>query len=73
MSGSANTLECCSNNIDFGAWNRLLESEFSVSKQYCLQRCGLCHTEHFLIQNGNLMIGTDHDTMIDSLLEDYDE
>lgn len=67
------TIECCSNNIDFGTWKRLLGTEFNVNKQYCLQRCGLCHNENFIIHDGELITADDHETMMRALLGEHDE
>lgn len=73
MASCEQTIECCSSNLSFDTWSRLLESDLNVNKQYCLQRCGLCHNEAFLVSDGKVLIGNSHGEMLDEIVGEIDE
>lgn len=66
MSKSDITVECCTNNLDDEIWKRVIGSPIEIDQQYCLQRCGLCHVESFLVYEGDVIRG-DHGELIESL------
>ncbi len=57
-------IECCTNNLEVETWERIVASPVDIDQQHCLQRCGLCHVESFLVHDGDVIRG-DHDDLIE--------
>lgn len=57
----AHTIEYCLNNVDADARRRLDHRETGeVVETRCLQRCGDCYREPFLVVDGELATGGSH-------------
>lgn len=60
-------LECCLSNISPGAQVALDESEHKVRESICLDRCGDCYAQPFLVIDGNIHLGESHQDILDSV------
>lgn len=58
------SVECCLNNTALQILNNLKREGITVNRQYCLQRCGVCHDSAFLIADGELIVGDSHMELI---------
>lgn len=59
-------VEFCLNNVDSSTRNRLQKR---AHERPCLQRCGLCFEGPFLVIDGIVVEGSEHEAML-SVLED---
>jgi uncharacterized protein YuzB (UPF0349 family) len=53
------TIEYCLNNVGPEVRNTLLDIEGSIEHQ-CLQRCGECYEDDFLVIDGDIERGDSH-------------
>ncbi|WP_435551711.1 DUF1450 domain-containing protein [Natrinema sp. CGMCC1.2065] len=60
-------VECCIDNVDVDSYRAIKDSNQSVNFQYCLQRCGTCYKEPFFVIDGDVVTGTDHLTLLNTL------
>jgi uncharacterized protein YuzB (UPF0349 family) len=58
-------VECCVNNLDLGTRRRLSNKEFLLREQPCLEHCGYCYRDPFVVSDGELQIG---ETTVEALL-----
>ena len=56
-------IECCMRNVDGGDRERLRETggETTVRISPCLEHCGMCRRESFLVVDGELVTGAERD------------
>ncbi|WP_276258986.1 DUF1450 domain-containing protein [Haloglomus litoreum] len=60
-------VECCIDNLAPESRQAIEASEESVDIRYCLQRCGRCYKEPFFVVDGDVVTGTDHATLLETL------
>lgn len=53
-------LECCLSNVSSDARVALNESDHEIREAFCLDRCGQCYDDPFLVVNGDLRTGDSH-------------
>lgn len=61
------SVECCIDNLAPESRQAIEASEESVDVRYCLQRCGRCYKEPFFVVDGDVVTGTDHATLLETL------
>lgn len=52
--------EYCLGNVDSEARRALRESSCEVRESFCLDRCGKCYAEPFLVVDGEVVDGASH-------------
>lgn len=57
------TVECCADGLTTELRSELANSNVQVDEQYCLQRCGLCYHEAFVVIDGVVVRGADADAL----------
>jgi uncharacterized protein YuzB (UPF0349 family) len=60
------SIEYCIRNVDPGDRERVEALEGDVREHFCLQRCGACDAEPFLVVDGEYVAG-DHERLADAL------
>ena len=60
-------VECCIDNVDVNSQQAIEASDETVDVQYCLQRCGICYKDSFLVVDGDVVTGEDHLKLLDTL------
>ena len=60
------TVEYCLSNIDdvSAVREQCAELQHRVHEKRCLQRCGQCFREAFLVVNGDVVTGADHEELL---------
>lgn len=61
------TAECCVNNVDVSTLDRLGDADVEVTRQHCLQRCGVCREGPFLVVDGAPTRGDSHEAILTAL------
>lgn len=57
-------VECCMNNLTPSGQKVLDESNCDVRFSFCLDRCGRCHEEPFLVIDGEPISGASYDEVV---------
>ena len=57
-------LEYCLGNVDAPTRSRLEQLESPARERLCLQRCGTCWQQPFLVADGTVHTGPDHETLL---------
>jgi uncharacterized protein YuzB (UPF0349 family) len=66
----AHTIEYCLNNVDADVRCRLRDREGDETvEQRCLQRCGDCYRDDFLVVDGELAAGGSHAEILSALAD----
>lgn len=60
-------LECCLSNVSSDALVAMNESEHEIRETICLDRCGACYDQPFLVVNGELQRDKSHRDLLRSL------
>lgn len=60
-------IECCLSNVSADARAALDESDQRVREAICLDRCGDCYAEPFLVVDGDLRKGESHQKLLYSI------
>ena len=60
-------IECCLSNISAEGLTTLQESEHDARETICLDRCGTCYAEPFLVADGELRTGSSHRALLQTL------
>lgn len=60
-------LECCLSNVSSDARIALDQSDHEVRETICLDRCGDCYDQPFLVVDGDLQTGSSHRELLRSL------
>lgn len=47
-------IECCLSNVSSDMRKALSESDHEVRETFCLDRCGICYNQQFLVIDGEL-------------------
>jgi uncharacterized protein YuzB (UPF0349 family) len=64
-------VEYCLDNVDAATRRRLDDLDgITVTEERCLQRCGDCYRESFLVVDGELETGDTHEAMLTALRGD---
>jgi uncharacterized protein YuzB (UPF0349 family) len=63
----ATPIEYCLTNVSRATRERLRACPATTREHRCLQRCGRCRTAPFLVVDGAVETGDDHDDLLDSL------
>lgn len=50
-------VECCVRNVTDECKQRLRDGDGTVRVRPCLEHCGVCRTEQFLVVDGELRVG----------------
>lgn len=59
-------VECCLSNVSSDARVALNESDHDVREALCLDRCGTCYDQPFLVVDGELQQGNSHQQLLQS-------
>lgn len=60
-------IECCIDNVGFDDRRTIEASNESVDIRYCLQRCGRCYREPFVVVDGDVVTGADYSTILETI------
>lgn len=60
-------LECCLSNVSLDARVALDESDHEIRETICLDRCGDCYAQPFLVVDGDIYTGETHRDLLESL------
>jgi uncharacterized protein YuzB (UPF0349 family) len=63
----ATPIEYCLTNVSRATRERLRESPATTREHRCLQRCGRCRTQAFLVVDGTVETGRGHDELLHHL------
>ncbi|MFC6723589.1 DUF1450 domain-containing protein [Halobium palmae] len=65
------TVEYCISNVDDvqAVREQCSESSARVMERRCLQRCGRCFREPFLVVDGDVVTGADHEALLAEVTE----
>lgn len=66
-------LECCLSNVSSDGLAALKSSEHKLNETICLDRCGVCYDQPFLIVDGELRTGESHQEILGSIESDSRE
>lgn len=61
-------IECCLSNITSEARIALDQVDHEVRETICLDRCGPCYDQPFLVVDGEIYTADDHHDLIESLI-----
>jgi len=62
--------ECCLSNVSSDGLAALKKSENELNETICLDRCGVCYDQPFLIVDGEIQTGDSHKKLLNSLESD---
>lgn len=57
-------VECCIHNLIQGGQKTLENCDDTVRYSFCLDRCGTCDTDQFLVIDGELRVGRSHHRLL---------
>ncbi|WP_276256224.1 DUF1450 domain-containing protein [Halomontanus rarus] len=60
-------VEYCQRNVPDRARSRLERLPDTTREKRCLQRCGTCYSSPFVVVDGDLRVGSDHDELVGAL------
>lgn len=60
------TVEACLANVDTETRRRLRTNDRDLTIRPCLEQCGICYAEPFLVFDGTLERGYDHQAILDA-------
>lgn len=60
-------IECCLSNVSGTARLALNDSDHRVRESLCLDRCGNCHDEAFVVVEGALYTGDSHEQLLQGI------
>lgn len=63
-------VETCLSNVDAEERARLAADSVDLTVHPCLEQCGICYTGTFLVVDGELEIGPDHETILEGYAEE---
>lgn len=63
-------IEYCHGNMGEGRGISSMRTDGDVKGRRCLEQCGICLTERFLIVDGDLIRGDEIDTTLDQIQEE---
>jgi uncharacterized protein YuzB (UPF0349 family) len=66
-------VECCLSNVSSDARAVLDESDHEIRESFCLDRCGTCYEQPFLIVDGELSVATSFEDLLDPLADSEEE
>lgn len=66
-------IECCRSNLPPDGRKELISSPHRVRETICLDRCGTCYDDPFVVVDGELHTGTSHRDILRSLDQDSEE
>lgn len=61
-------IECCLSNVTTDSRLALNEVGHEVRETMCLDRCGTCHDQPFLVIDGDIHTGDSHQNLINSVV-----
>lgn len=60
-------LECCLSNVSSDARVALNDADYEVREAFCLDRCGRCYDDPFLVIDGKVRTGESHRDLLRAL------
>lgn len=66
-------IECCIDNVSVEEGQTYAASDTPVEMRYCLQRCGRCYDQAFLVVDGDVISGPDHSSLFNQLDSEDDQ
>ena len=66
-------IECCLNNVSADTRAAIANSDEQVRETICLDRCGECYDQSFLVVDAELRTGKSHRNILQSLDVDDQE
>lgn len=64
-------VECCLNNTTAALEKQLAELDIDLRKYRCLQQCGHCYENPFLVVEGGLRLAERHADLVDELQSEF--
>jgi uncharacterized protein YuzB (UPF0349 family) len=62
-------IEACVSNVDHQTRSQLSDADVSTSVYPCLEHCGRCYREPFLVVDGELVTGESHGALLAEVLD----
>lgn len=63
-------IECCLHNVSSEARDVLHRTDHTVRERLCLDRCGDCDRQPFVVVDGTLELGTSHRDLLADVTTD---